>query len=322
MKRRRVLISLATLNSDYEIEQACAAHEKASRLGLDLQLVYAENDPVTQSQQLLLAIQSPKESRPEAIIVEPAGGTGLLRVAHAAAEARIGWVVINWDDSYVEDLRQYPVPAFSVSTDHKEIGRIQGRQIAVLLPRGGSALYIQGPSHSPRAQQRSQAMQETMPATVEVKILKANWTHQSAQRAVKSWLRLSSLHTAPIHVVVAQNDAMALGAREAFRDAYDADRWRCLRFLGCDGLPNAGQAWVRRGYMAATVVIPLSIALAMELLVGEFQGGTRLPPRTLTVPEGYPSLEELGSLERCRADAKSSRQAKDSRSTLLEMRNR
>jgi len=301
MKQLRVLTSLTTLDNDYEIEQACAAHEKASRLGLNLQLVYAENDPVTQSQQLLKAIQSPKGARPDAIIVEPAGGTGLLRVAQAAAEAGIAWVVVNWDASYLEELRHHPVPTFSVSSDHKEIGRTQGRQMAVLLPQGGSVLYIQGPSYSPSAQQRREGMQETKLSNVEVKTLKANWTHQSAQQAVKSWFRLSPLKAAPVHAVVAQNDAMAMGAREAFREANDAERWRDLPFLGCDGLPNGGQAWVRCGYMAATVVIPLNIGLAIELLLRELQSGLRMPARVLTAPKSYPALEDLGISARCHA---------------------
>ncbi|MGB6677875.1 MAG: hypothetical protein WBE44_14370 [Terriglobales bacterium] len=73
MKKPKILISLTTLDNDYQIEQAADAHNAALRLGVELQLVYADNDPITQSQQLLKVIQSSSEFRPDAIIVELSG---------------------------------------------------------------------------------------------------------------------------------------------------------------------------------------------------------------------------------------------------------
>ena len=63
MKRPKILISLTTLDNDYQIELAADAHDAALRLGVELQLVYADNDPITQSQQLLKVIHSPAKSR-------------------------------------------------------------------------------------------------------------------------------------------------------------------------------------------------------------------------------------------------------------------
>jgi ribose transport system substrate-binding protein len=293
LKKLRILTSLTTLDNDYQIEQACSAQETAIRFGVELQLVYADNDPITQSQQLLKVIQAPRESRPDAIILEPAGGTGLLRVAQAAVDAGIGWVVVNWEAEYLGLLRRSPLPVFAVTSDHKEIGRIQGRQIAALVPQGGSILYLQGPSHSPAAQQRSEGMQETKPQNVDVKTVRAKWTNDSAQDAINAWLRLSFSNTAPIQAVVAQDDSMAMGAREAFQKRWDAESWLHLPFLGCDGLLKAGQAWVRRGCIAATVVIPPTIGLAIELLLQELRTGVKSPTRTLTIPKSFPSLETL-----------------------------
>jgi ribose transport system substrate-binding protein len=291
----KILTSLTTLNNDYEIEQACVAQRKARQLGVELRFVYADNNPVVQSEQLLKAIQSPKESRPDAVIVEPAGGTGLLRVAKAAAEANVAWVVVNWDGSYLAELRRYPVPVFAVSSDQKEIGRIQGRQIAGLLPEGGRVLYIRGPSYSSAAEQRCEGMQETTPANLEIKILKADWTHESAKQAVDSWLRLSHSRSTPIHLVGAQGDSTAMGAREALLEHFSREQLRKLPFLGCDGLPNVGQAWVQRGYLVATVVIPPSIELAMELLVREVRTRLRTPLETFTVSTSFPALGDLST---------------------------
>ncbi len=125
-----------------------------------------------QSQQLLKIIQSNSISHPDGIIFEPVGGTALPQVAKAAAAAGIAWVVLNRDADYLSDLRRaYTVPIFAVSSDHEEIGRLQGRQLAALLPNGGSALLIQGPSESMAARQRTTGMYETKPVGIQVKLM-------------------------------------------------------------------------------------------------------------------------------------------------------
>src|SRR5690348_8915663 len=82
----RVLVLLITKDNDYQREQAQAAERAGSKLGMRVEVVYAASDGITQSQQLLEAIQVPPAKRPQAIIFEPAG-TGLQQVAVAAAKA-------------------------------------------------------------------------------------------------------------------------------------------------------------------------------------------------------------------------------------------
>jgi ABC-type sugar transport system substrate-binding protein len=151
MKKMRFVVSLVTHDNDYQLEQAAAAEEAARRLGVGVQIMYAENDSITQSQQLLKVIQSDADSHPDGIIFEPVGGTALPQVAKAACAAGIGWVVLNRDAEYISELRRScRAPIFSVSSDHKEIGRIQGKQFQALLPEGGSALTFRGrPKASP-----------------------------------------------------------------------------------------------------------------------------------------------------------------------------
>ena len=145
MKKLKFLVSLTTNDNDYQIEQAATAEQAARRRGVEVQIIHAENDSVTQSQQLLKIIQSRSDSHPDGIIFEPVGGTALPQVARAAAIAGIGWVVLNRDVEYIPELRKaYRVPAFCITSDHEEIGRIQGRQLGAILPKGGSVLYIQG----------------------------------------------------------------------------------------------------------------------------------------------------------------------------------
>src|SRR4029077_7170242 len=136
-------------DNDYQIEQAQAAEQAARSLGVELQTLYANNDAITQSTQILKAVQSAESLRPDAIIFEPVGGTALPQVARAAVSAGIGWAVLNRESSYVPELRKSSkVPVFTITSDHVEIGRIQGQQFAALLPQGGAVLYVQGPSEN------------------------------------------------------------------------------------------------------------------------------------------------------------------------------
>lgn len=297
MNKLRFLVSLTTNDNDYQIEQAQSAEEAGRKFGVELQVIFADNDAITQSTQLLKAIQSAEAHRPNAIIFEPVGGTALPQVARAAASAGIGWAVLNRDASYVPELRKTSsAPVFVVTSDHLEIGRIQGRQIAAVLPHGGAILYVQGPAENSAAKDRTAGMQETKPSNVHATLLRGQWTEESSQRAVRSWLKLTTSRKAAIDLIAAQDDSMALGARRAFEELTDEterERWLNLPFFGCDGLPKTGQAWVKSGLLKATIFIPPNTGQAIEMFVDALQRGKQPPERALTVPVSIPSLNEL-----------------------------
>src|SRR3989449_2979866 len=218
MKKLRFLVSLTNDENDYQIEQAAAAQEAARQLEVDIEIVYAENDAIQQSTQLLKVIQSGGSSRPDAIIFEPVGGTALPQVARAAVGAGIGWAVLNREAEYIAELRRSSkTPIFSLSSDHKEIGRIQGRQIAALLPEGGSVLYIQGPSDNSAAKERTAGMQATKPPNIHVSMLNGDWTEEGADRAVFFLLRLSTTQKAEPGRMPAPADSIAMGRGTAFQ---------------------------------------------------------------------------------------------------------
>src|SRR5262250_3531374 len=105
MKKLKFLVSLTNNDNDYQIEQANATEEAARKLGVSAQIIYAGNDAITQSTQLLQAIQAAPQERPNAILFEPVGSTALPQVARAAVTAGIGWAVLNREANYVADLR-------------------------------------------------------------------------------------------------------------------------------------------------------------------------------------------------------------------------
>jgi ribose transport system substrate-binding protein len=295
MPKNSVVLALITDDNDYQREQSAAAQRVAQKLGVNLQIIQADNDAISQSQQLLNIVQTPS-ARPGAIICEPVG-TGMPQVARAAAAAGIAWVILNRDVDYLTELQtKFKVPVFGISSDHEEVGRIQGRQFAALLPHGGHMLYIEGPTASDAAKLRTVGMRSKKPANIEVRTIKGRWTENSGYEALQAWLRLSTSRNENIGIIGSQNDEMALGARRALQEhaqELDAAKWMRIPFTGCDGLPKTGQDWVRDGRLAATVIIPPNADIALEMVAKALQTGVNPPQRTLTKPVPYPAIEDL-----------------------------
>lgn len=290
------VVSLITQESDYQREQASSAEQAARRLNVEVEISYADDDAIKQSQQLLQVIQN-RSSAVRALILEPAGNTAFPQVARAAAAAGLGWVVMNRSDASIAELRTgCNSPICTVTEDHAETGRILGRQVAALLPGGGTVLCLQGPSGSPVTALRLVGMNETKPENIELKFLRsAHWTEEGGYKTVASWLRLSTSHDTDIAGVVGQSDLIVLGAYRAFQEhtaGEKRDRWLKLPFVGVNGL-KAGQDAVHSGVLAATVVVPPSSAAAIETLVRAYREGIRPKECILVTPRSFPDLGTL-----------------------------
>ncbi len=301
MAKLRLVVSLITKDNDYQVEQAASARSAAAELGVDVEIIYAENDAITQSTQLLKLIQAEPAQRPNGLIVEPCGATNLSKVAAAAASAGVGWALINREAEYTTELRRaHRTPVFSVSTNQVEVGRIQGKQIASLLPKGGTVLYIQGPSVSSVAAERYEGLRATIPSTVHLVNLKGRWTEESAYQSVASWMKLMGTQNCRIDLITAQNDVMAMGAKKALKDLaneLERDALAKIPVTGCDGVPSTGQAWVRAGHMMATVIIPAGAGKALTLMTRALESHVAPPEHTIASAEALPAIESLKALE-------------------------
>jgi len=296
MKKLKFLISLSMQESPYQKLLAATAQEAARYFDSEIEIVYAANDAITQGDQLLKAIQSrSNDSALDGILCSPVG-TNMVQVARQAVAKGIGWVLLNREDDYIADLRRTcsSVPAFSIGMDQEEIGRIQGQQFGALLPEGGRILYILGPQYS-IGQQRLNGMLSAKPSNIEVRTLPGNWSQESGLNAIKSWLRLSTSDTAPASLVSAQNDAMAMGARQAFDEltGIQRNRWTNLMFTGVDCCPGVGQEWVRKGLLTASVINRPVTAMALEMFVQAVRTKSQPPIKTLLASASYPDLAEL-----------------------------
>jgi ribose transport system substrate-binding protein len=297
MMRLRIVVSLPNDNA-YQHEQKAVARSTAQRLGLDLQVIQAADDSTTQSQQLLKIVESSAEARPNAFLVEPLSVTGLRRVAEAAVAKGIAWVMSNSEVDYIKQLRKSPnVPVFTVTQGQREIGQLQGKQLAALLPKGGSVLYIEGPSISSVAVQRREGMESAKPRNVRITTIHSNWNEESAYESASTRLQLASSRGESFDLVAAQSHELALGARKAFRNINNPEqreKWLGLRFIG-SGISGQVKPLVDGGVLAAAVVTSVTMEVALKLLVRAIE--TKLQPAERSVVEAtsYPDLEKLAA---------------------------
>jgi ABC-type sugar transport system substrate-binding protein len=295
MTKLRVLLSLITQENDYQREQAASAEEAARRLGVELQVVYANGEAIIQTKQILGVLHPNATDRPDVIIVEPAG-TGMTQVARTANQKNIAWVLMNRSaTNLVPAAERTSAPMGCIELDNVEVGRLQGRQFAALLPSGGTVFYIEGPPTDVSKQRRA-GVQETMPANIELQAVRGRWTEESGVHAMEVRLKIKGSRPPDVGVIGCQNDAMAMGARkaiEALPPGSQRDLWLQLPFTGCDGVPTSGQLWVQRGSLAATIVSPPLAGRAMDLVLDAITNGRPMTEHTLVNPTSYPPVDQL-----------------------------
>jgi ABC-type sugar transport system substrate-binding protein len=272
-------VSLIDERQEYHRLQAAEAREAGRRrTGLAVEVLFADNNAVLQIQQAFRHVHAPEAERPLAILVQSVTGEGLERVARNAVRAGIGWIVLNRRVPYIEELRQLrpDLAIAAVTPDQEAIGRIHARQIRALAPGGGPVLYVQGPADTSAAQDRLRATQEALAGEpFHWKVVNGDWSEASGERAVAGWLRLKTAEGQRPQLLVAQNDAMAAGARRA-AVAHNVE-WRRVPVIGCDGLPASAGA-------------------AVELVARWLRDGKAPPPEVVLVPEPYPRADRAADV--------------------------
>lgn len=286
----RIVVSLTTADQEYQALQGEDAREAGRRLGVDVEVLFAEDLAVRQIQQLFRFVHAGEGERPAALLVHTRVPDGLERVARNAVQAGIGWILLNRSAPYVEALRRErpAIAVAAVTTDHLEVGRIHARQLARLCPAGAHVLYVQGPADASAASLRLQGLEEALRGRpYELKVVNGEWTATSAERAIAGWLRLRTSDLFQPAVVVCQNDLMARGARAALERL--RPDWARLPFLGCDGLPKGGRLDVEQGRLAATITMPSCASPAIDLAVKWIRAGGVPPALTVLAPSAYPA---------------------------------
>jgi ABC-type sugar transport system substrate-binding protein len=281
------------------LRQDCA--DAARRHGFDLHVDSADDDASKQTLQIQNALDAARDRKPIAFLVCPVREAAIVSVAHSAARAGIGFVVLLRSSAYMAELRdEVPqVPVFNVLCDQWEIGRIQGRWFRTLLPDGGEVVYLRGPLGTSSAVRRFEGVQEILAGSpLQVFTATTEWTLEGGETAMKQWLEILENRPLPKLVIGAQNDAMAMGARTALEQL--ARRRTDVRvdeipIVGCDGTPGYGRRLVDEGKLTATVIMPPVAGIAVNEIAAFGAGRPRPPAEIVLRPTPYPEPGDLGS---------------------------
>ncbi|NTH16618.1 sugar ABC transporter substrate-binding protein [Agrobacterium rhizogenes] len=134
-----------------------------------------------------------------------------------------------------------------VGSKNIDAGKMQAEYMKANLPKDAQILYLQGTPGLYHSQERLKGFEENL-GRPDVKILanlSGNYDRAEGMKVTEDWIQSFPKFDA----IIAANDQMALGAREALQGA---DRLRGVMISGVDGVPDALNA-IKAGEMSQTI---------------------------------------------------------------------
>ncbi len=249
---------------------------KASAEHAELQMIFkdAQNDTLKQRSQ----IEEFVDADVDLLIVSPKEAGPLTPVVAAAFQKNIPVIVLD---------RRVLGTRFTqfIGADNRRIGKSAGEWIAQLLaqsPRvkaGGKAhvVELKGLMTSTPAQERNDGFHEAIKGQPIEIVFAADmkWLEPDARKEMESALAVQP----EIDLVYAHNDP---GAHGAYLAARAAGREKEIAFVGIDGLPQEGRAYVKQGLLAATFEYPTGGTEAIESALKILHDQT--VPKEITLP--------------------------------------
>jgi ribose transport system substrate-binding protein len=154
-----------------------------------------------------------------------------------------------------------------IGADNKKIGKALGKWIVTKLGGKGNVVELKGLMTSTPGQDRDSGFRDGIQGSNLKIVFEADmkWLEPNARTEMES-----ALATNPkIDLVYGHNDP---GAHGAYLAAKAAGREKDMLFVGIDGLPQEGQAYVRQGILAASFEYPTGGREAIEMAEDIFAG--------------------------------------------------
>lgn len=155
-----------------------------------------------------------------------------------------------------------------IGADNRKIGKAAGQWIAKHYAGHGKVVELKGLMTSTPGQDRDQGFRDGIKGSDMKVVFDADmkWLEPNARKEMESALAVQPT----IDVVYAHNDP---GAHGAYLAAKAAGRDKQIAFVGIDGLPQEGQAYVRQGILEASFEYPTggreAIDSALKILKGD-----------------------------------------------------
>jgi ribose transport system substrate-binding protein len=196
------------------------------------------------------------------IIISPKEAAPLTPVVATAFEKGIPVIVLDrrvLGDKYT----------CFIGADNKKIGASAGKWVINKLGGKGKIVELKGLMTSTPGQDRHSGFMQGIKDANGIEIIfdaDMKWLEPNARKEMESALA----RFPKIDLVYAHNDP---GAHGAYLAAQAAGREKEILFIGIDGLPQEGQAYVKQGLMSASFEYPTggkeAVEKAMEIFAGK-----------------------------------------------------
>jgi len=236
-------VSLANLSEPWRINMGREIEDEARRLG-DIRIILT--DAADQVERQIGDVERLLGYGVDLLIISPVD-SALLTPVVSDVHRKIPVVVLD------RGIEGYDYTLF-IGPDNYLIGEEAGRLVAeTLIPGGGAIVEVIGRSGSPPTEDRSKGFSSEIAKRTGLSVeatVSGDWLRDNAEDQLMDLLT----GTKAPDVVVAWNDAMALGAYRAL----DKLGFNGVRIVGVDGFPgpDGGIELVRGGILSATFVCP------------------------------------------------------------------
>ncbi len=228
-------MTLYSLKNEFTVRLANSATAKAKELGVEIKIYDGDYDPSNQISQIETMISDGVDG----IILNPQDAEALAVGVDRAVAAGIPVVGVNTRVNS-DKLTSY------VGSKDVYAGELETQYMVDLLGNKFNAVIIEGPLGQSAQIERRQGIQNILDKNPDINIIAektANWSRAEAMTVMENWLNAFD----NIDAVIAENDEMALGAREAIK-AKGLD----IPCIGVDGITDALNA-VEQGDMVASI---------------------------------------------------------------------
>jgi len=233
--------------------------KKAADARADIEIIFkdAQNDSLKQKAQ----VEEFVSAGVDLLIISPKEAAPLTKPVAMAYKKGIPVVVLD---------RKVMGKAFTcyISADNRKIGEAAGKWIANSVPKGSKIVELKGLMTSTPGQDRHSGFRKGIKGAGLDIVFEADtkWLEPNARKEMESALA----RCPSIGVVYAHNDPAAHGAYLAAKAAGRQDE---MLFIGIDGLPHEGQAYVKQGILVASFEYPTggekAVEIARKILAGE-----------------------------------------------------
>ena len=255
--RPTVVLSLSTLNNPFFVELRDGAQAEADEKGADLQVVDAQNDSATQSNQLATAA-----SNADAVILNAVDSDAAGPAASQLNDAGVPIVAVD------RAVNGADVASF-VASDNVAGGEQAAKALAEAIGEQGEVIVLQGVAGTSASRDRGEGFTKGIAEFPGITVVAQQTANFDRATALDVTTNLLQAHPDAVGVF-AENDEMGLGAIQALGSRAGTD----VKVAAFDGTEDGLKA-IEAGTMSSTIAQqPGELgALAVDQAVKAIDGG-------------------------------------------------